>query len=162
MIEAFYLVKESGLPIYTFHQDGKKGSEFDELISPFLAAIDVFSAENFKGRIKAIVLEDGRKLYFRTFKLAGNKVIKFIALTNTENIAELDGKMINMKWIMEKLGRYLDDLSGGLPRALEAEIVDRIKGLCTSPAREPAADRERQAADARPRRGPTMPGERQY
>lgn len=149
MIEAFYLVKESGLPIYTFHQEGKKGSEFDDLISPFLAAIDVFSAENFKGRIKAIVLEDGRKLYFRTFKLAGNKVIKFIALTDTENIAELDGKMINMKWIMEKLGKYLDDPSGGLPRVLEAEIVDRIKSLLASPASDSTAERGHYAACAK-------------
>ncbi len=162
MIEAFYLVKESGLPIYTFHQDGKGGSEFDELISPFLTAVDVVSAENFKGRIKAIVLEDGRKLYFRSFKLPGNKIIKFIALTDTDNIAELDGKMINMKWIMEKLGKYLDDPSGGLPRVLEAEIIDKIKGLLASPEHAHVEDYEHQASIARPRHGPTIPGVRQY
>ncbi|MEX2682540.1 MAG: hypothetical protein Q6373_013150 [Candidatus Sigynarchaeota archaeon] len=133
MIEAFYLVKESGLSIYTYHQDDKKASDLDDLISPFLAAIDLFSTENFKGRIKAIVLEDNRKLYFRSFKIAGNKIIKFIALTNTDNIGELDGKMINLKWIMERLGKYLDDPTGRLPRQLEAEIVEKIKGLLSSP-----------------------------
>jgi hypothetical protein len=162
VIEAFYLVKESGLPIYTFHQGDKKGSEFDELVSPFLAAVDMFSAENFKGRIKAIVMEDGRKLYFRTFKVAGNRIIKFIALTDTDNIAELDGKMINMKWIMEKLGKYIDDPTGSLPRVLETEIVDKIKVLLASPAHDSAAGRERHPADDRARRGSTMPGVRQY
>nr|MDO8084419.1 hypothetical protein [Candidatus Sigynarchaeum springense] len=147
MIEAFYLVKESGLPIYTYHQGDKKGTEFDDLVSSFLAAIDVFSAENFKGRIKAIVLEDNRKLYFRSFKIGGNKILKFIALTGTDNIGELDGKMINLKWIMEKLGKYLDDPTGGIPRVLEAEIVEKIKGLLSSPSRSAPNGRGQNALD---------------
>ncbi|MBN2153582.1 MAG: hypothetical protein JW839_19155 [Candidatus Lokiarchaeota archaeon] len=146
MIEAFYLVKESGLPIYTFHQDGKEGSEFDDLVSPFLAAIDLFSAENFKGRIKAIVLEDNRKLYFRSFKIGGKKLIKFIALADTDNIGELDGKMINLKWIMEKLGKHLGDPAGGIPRVLEAEIVERITGLLASPVQRPANGQRQEPA----------------
>jgi hypothetical protein len=164
VIEAFYLVKDSGLPIYTFHQGGNKGSEFDELISPFLTAIDAFSTENFKGKIKAIVLEDGRKLYFRTFKLAGNKIIKFIALADSEHDVDLDGKMINLKWIMEKVGRYLDDPVGGIPKGLEAEIVDQIKNLLTTPTGDghAAKDKEPSLSDARTRRGPAMPGKRTY
>jgi hypothetical protein len=161
MIQAVYLVKESGLPIYTFHQGDNKVSEFDELISPFLAAVDLFSTENFKGRIKAIVMEDGRKLYFRTFKVAGNKIIKFIALTDTENIAELDGKMINLKWIMEKLGKYLDDPAGGLPRVLEAEIIEKIKGLLATPAHDSLTERGPHATNARARRGLAIPSVRQ-
>ncbi len=154
MIEAFYLVKESGLPIYTFHQDDKKASDFDDLVSPFLAAIDLFSAENFKGRIKAIVLEDNRKLYFRSFKIGGNKLIKFIALTDTDNIGELDGKMINLKWIMEKLGKYLDAPAGGMPRHLEDEIVEKIKGLLASPPSTSTIERGQHAVGSQmsPRR----------
>lgn len=162
MIQAVYLVKESGLPIYTFHQGDKKGAEFDELVSPFLAAVDVFSVENFKGRIKAIVLEDGRKLYFRSFKVAGNRIIKFIALTDSDNIAELDGKMINLKWIMETLGKYIDDPSGCLPRALESEISEKIKSLLVPTAHVSPGDREKPAADARAKRTQPMPGVRQY
>ena len=104
MIEAFYLVKESGLPIYTYHRGDKKDGELDDLVAPFLAAIDIFSRENFHGRIKAIVLEDGRKIYFRSFKLSGDRIIKFIAIVSSvfENISALDSKIIVLKWTLEK------------------------------------------------------------
>jgi hypothetical protein len=136
MIEAFYLVKDSGLPIYTYHQGDKNGNALDDLVAPFLAAIDIFSRENFNGRIKAIVLEDGRKLYFRVFKLSNsNRTIRFIAVTSSsfENISALDGKMINLKWLMEKLGRYLDD-GAMIPPAIETELIQKIRSLIeTSP-----------------------------
>ncbi|HME52212.1 MAG TPA: hypothetical protein VKM55_08335 [Candidatus Lokiarchaeia archaeon] len=131
MIEAFYLVKDSGLPIYTYHQGDKNPKTFDDLIAPFLAAIDIFSRENFHGRIKAIVLEDGQKLYFRAFKLnSSDRTIRFIAITSSEfdNITALDSKMINLKWLMEKLGRYLDD-GAMIPPAIETELIQKIKEL---------------------------------
>jgi len=131
MIEAFYLVKDSGLPIYTYHQGDKNPKTLDDLIAPFLAAIDIFSRENFNGRIKAIVLEDGRKLYFRVFKLNNtDRTIRFIAITSSafDNISALDSKMINLKWLMEKLGRYLDD-GAMIPPAIETELIQKINEL---------------------------------
>nr|MDO8113600.1 hypothetical protein [Candidatus Sigynarchaeota archaeon] len=131
MIEACYLVKDGGLPIYTYHRADKKEGQLDDLIAPFLAAIDMFSNENFKGRIKAIVLEDGRKLYFRNFKMGDGSGIRFIAVTSSsfDNISLLDAKMINLKWIMEKLVPYLGNGTGGIPRALETELIEKIRNL---------------------------------
>ena len=156
MIEAFYLVKDSGLPVYTYHRGDKKEFMLDDLIAPFLTAIDMFSRENFHGRIKAIVLEDGRKLYFRSFKLNNTeRSIRFIAVTTCsfENISLLDSKMINLKWMMEKIGRYLADGAVVIPATIQAELVEKIKDLIESFPLEEDSQHAQGREETRTRRG---------
>jgi len=121
-IDVFYVIKDSGTMIASHKNNGISKID-DDLITPMLNGVDIFSNEVFASKISYIALVDGRKIYFKNFNVGGQR-LTFVAITNVdfkvENFKKLDGDMIKVKWELDK---YKDST---LSNAVSSETVERI------------------------------------
>jgi len=109
-----------------------RNHEEDDLIAPFLSAIDMFSTANLKEKIHYIALLDGRKIYFKDLELSGSKkMLRFVAITTDRftDFKGLDNKIIELTWAMRKWENFLKDEGTALPKHVYADIAQKVQAM---------------------------------
>ena len=135
MLDGVYLIKSSGISFAALDNGTVSSASADvDLMSPFFSALCAFTTENFNAQIKCIIIddEDGieRRVYFKDVKIYSD-TIKVVAIFSKNNTTykEIDGKMLQFKWLMQEKGWYKYLNSGYIPDAVKNEIQEKIKEL---------------------------------
>jgi hypothetical protein len=131
LLEALYIVKENGMLLFS-QLKNNKDHKADDLMAPFLAAIEMFSTTNLREKIHYIALLDGRKIYFKDMELSGSKkMLRFIAITEDRftDFKGLDNKIIELTWQLRKWENFLKDEGTALPKHVYAAIQEKVQAM---------------------------------
>jgi hypothetical protein len=121
-------MRESGVLIYS-HNNKKEDPLIDDLVTPFLSAVDLFSSENFNEKIDYIALNDGRKLHFTDFKINSiDKTFKLVAVLSGKGNDSVDFQkgIMPIKWLVEKNAKYVVNDGTMLPSGVEIKFREKI------------------------------------
>jgi hypothetical protein len=82
--------------------------------------------------IDHVHFKNNQRLFFREFKIAGGKSATFVILTSSNCNHDIgrviDGKSIELKWILQELFPFFDT-SVSLPRPVEEKILGKIDAI---------------------------------
>ncbi|MHA1679715.1 MAG: hypothetical protein ACTSUE_01825 [Promethearchaeota archaeon] len=134
MIDGIYIIRENGV-CFASIDNGMVTDTDKDLITPFLTALNGFTQSNFKGKLKALELEDEdgneKEVYFRDLKIQGAS-FRMVAVFSKHktNHKEIDAKMVKLKWTLQEKGYYKYLASPNrLPPDFEHELHQKINNI---------------------------------
>lgn len=133
MIDGIYIIRENGLCLASLG-NGNFTKTDQDLITPFLTALNAFTKSNFSGKLMSMELEDEdgavKEVYFRDLKVHGAS-FRMVAVFSKHkaNHLELDAKMVKLKWAIQEKGYYKYLAQHSIPDKVEGEIQERIRRI---------------------------------
>lgn len=123
MIDEIYIIKDNGICIASYPDDKEDEKSINEdLKSSMIFGVETGIKEAFKGRIKSINLNNGKKIYFSEQEIDGSPVRIVVLLDARFKKYGILGRMI------KKCLRSIEE-DGKTPYTLRSASIDRIS--CT-------------------------------
>jgi len=123
----FFIIKEGGICTFSFNDDSTTSGAFcHDLITPFFMAINSFTNENYKEKIRWIELDDGTSIYFKHFTFPGDIKVT-VAGVFPEHVNgkknTIERCVIELKWLLNK---HVKELTSSI--SISPSTRNEIKG----------------------------------